>query len=580
MKLETLRKIVVLFFCISLLSFFVPNNFLVFGDGESWLTGWTYRKSHTVVNATGSGTNYQVLINVDYGSGSDSGDTVYLDGNCESDFVDIRFTDNDGDTLLDAWNVSQTDGDSVSCWVEVADDLSTSNVTIYIYYGNSEASPYWDGLATFIRWDDFDLDYSVDDTVNASRGWATEGISGGSYVLIKSNPDGSGLVARIEENGDATNTMLQSHFGGEYENIAVHLSIRRGQDRTIYMYARDDNTTTVAHSGVDWTQDYFSYYDGSWTPFSPTLAIGVNTWYEIEYHIDRNTDHYAIEYGGSEYIGDFYQYVDGIDAFFMHNLRTQVGTLYVDNFFVRKYQEVEPTHGPWGSEESQTGDSYPDYYNVGDNGITQVGMTVTVYCNWTDDLNLDTCYLETNTTGTPVNSSISVSGTSSWANGTITLNYTAGLVVYYRWFCSDNASQWNTTSLYNITTTSLYLTFQINNSTRGRFYVDSVYTPGGTSYPFDYSETVFLLGATYSDSYVWTSFNWSGGSSEANFYNFSAISNDTITCYLNEAGEGGTPETETVYIGGTLAVVLIVAVISGSAGFVVSRVLKGSGDDF
>jgi hypothetical protein len=57
----------------------------------SWLEGWGYRKSHVINPASGAGTNYQVRIVAHYGSGTDSGPDVYLNGRCRTDFGDIRF---------------------------------------------------------------------------------------------------------------------------------------------------------------------------------------------------------------------------------------------------------------------------------------------------------------------------------------------------------------------------------------------------------------------------------------------------------------------------------------------------------
>jgi len=102
-----------------------------------WLTGWTYRKSHVINSASGAGTNYQVKIKAHYGSGTDSGEDVYLNGKCRTDFGDIRFTDDDGETELDYWMEEKVDSDYAVFWIEIADDLSSSNATIYIYYGNS-----------------------------------------------------------------------------------------------------------------------------------------------------------------------------------------------------------------------------------------------------------------------------------------------------------------------------------------------------------------------------------------------------------------------------------------------------------
>jgi|GEM_PF-5253699 len=114
-----------------------------------WLSGWTYRKSHVINPASGAGTLYQKRVKVHYGAGVDSGEDVYLNGKCRTDFGDVRFTGADGATLLDYWIEEKVDSDHATIWVEVADDLSTTPVTIYIYYGKSDATTTSNGPATF-----------------------------------------------------------------------------------------------------------------------------------------------------------------------------------------------------------------------------------------------------------------------------------------------------------------------------------------------------------------------------------------------------------------------------------------------
>ena len=114
-----------------------------------WLSGWQYRKIHTINPASGAGTNYQVKITAHYGSGTDSGGDVYLNSHCRTDFGDVRFTKSDGTTLLDFWMESYTASNNAVFWVEVADDLSTNSATIYIYYGKSDATTTSNGAATF-----------------------------------------------------------------------------------------------------------------------------------------------------------------------------------------------------------------------------------------------------------------------------------------------------------------------------------------------------------------------------------------------------------------------------------------------
>jgi hypothetical protein len=61
---------------------------------------WTYKKSHSIVGSTaGALTNYQMKFIVHYGSGTDSGEDVYCDSQCRTDFDDIRFTDSNGNLL-------------------------------------------------------------------------------------------------------------------------------------------------------------------------------------------------------------------------------------------------------------------------------------------------------------------------------------------------------------------------------------------------------------------------------------------------------------------------------------------------
>ncbi|MHA2424832.1 MAG: DUF2341 domain-containing protein, partial [Candidatus Thorarchaeota archaeon] len=110
---------------------------------SGWLTGWQYRKSHTITGSAGAGTDYQIRITVHRATGTDSGEDVYVGSNCKTDFGDVRFTDDDGITLLDYW-MEEFHSENASFWVRVKDSLE-SNQDIYIYYGNSEAMDASDG---------------------------------------------------------------------------------------------------------------------------------------------------------------------------------------------------------------------------------------------------------------------------------------------------------------------------------------------------------------------------------------------------------------------------------------------------
>lgn len=123
-------------------------------SGSAALADWQYRKLHRLGGAGSSGTNYQVRITVHYGAGTDSGEHVYLNSHCQTDFDDIRFTTSDGSTLLDYWRQSYVSSYAAIFWVEVKDDLDY-DTTIYLYYGNPTVSTTSNGASTFIQFDDF-----------------------------------------------------------------------------------------------------------------------------------------------------------------------------------------------------------------------------------------------------------------------------------------------------------------------------------------------------------------------------------------------------------------------------------------
>ena len=136
----------------------------------AWLTDFSYRKAHWIGHSSGAGTDYQIPIITHYGSGSDSGEDVYLNGHCRSDFGDIRFTDDDGQTELDYWMESKTDGTQARFWLEVKDNLDAVDRKIYVYYGNSSAQTTSNFDNTFIFGDPFDSS-----TLNTTRWPSVDG---------------------------------------------------------------------------------------------------------------------------------------------------------------------------------------------------------------------------------------------------------------------------------------------------------------------------------------------------------------------------------------------------------------------
>jgi hypothetical protein len=115
-----------------------------------WLSGWTYRIPIIINNTANVNTltNYQVSVVVDTAS-------LISAGKMNSDGSDIRFTDNDGQTLLNYWIADGINTSSTTIWVKVPSIPANANKTIYLYYGNPSATSLSSIDNTFIFGQDF-----------------------------------------------------------------------------------------------------------------------------------------------------------------------------------------------------------------------------------------------------------------------------------------------------------------------------------------------------------------------------------------------------------------------------------------
>jgi parallel beta-helix repeat protein len=102
-------------------------------------------------------------------------------------------------------------------------------------------------------------------------------------------------------------------------------------------------------------------------------------------------------------------------------------------------------------------DTTPPTYSNAQTNNTATGQSTnfSLYINDETALNPNGQYVfSTNNTGTWVNeSTVNFTATPQWANVTKTLNSTGNLLVSYRWYLTDNATNRNNTIIYNATTT-------------------------------------------------------------------------------------------------------------------------------
>ena len=110
--------------------------------------------------------NYQMKLTLHYGAGNSSGSDVYLNGHCNANFSDVRFTGADGISLLDYWVEELNSGANATVWVELR-SVTTAGTGFRVYYGNSSAGSASDGPDTFFGFWDFE----GDDVGQVPDGW-------------------------------------------------------------------------------------------------------------------------------------------------------------------------------------------------------------------------------------------------------------------------------------------------------------------------------------------------------------------------------------------------------------------------
>jgi len=282
-----------------------------------WLTGWQYRKSHTIIGSTaGAVTDYQVKITVHYGPGTDSGADVYLDGKCQPDFDDIRFTASDGKTLLSYWIEEKVDGSYAVVWVKIPSiPASPGNTTIYIYYGNPTAISESDGDSTFIFFDDFET--------GSLTKWSTSNVN---RAGVGTHTARSGIYSMYTRGGVVNVT--SSIINLSNVKSVLHIWVRRGSDD----FSEDPD------AGEDLLIRYLDKL-GQWVSLEQFQGAGQpGEIFERTYILPDDALHSGFrvmvrQVDGDSWRGLYYDY------------------WHIDDVFIRRYISPEPVHDGWGSEE-------------------------------------------------------------------------------------------------------------------------------------------------------------------------------------------------------------------------------------
>ena len=276
----------------------------------------------------------------------DINEHVYLSENCQVDFEDVRFTDDDGDTLLDYWMQEKVDSDYAIFWAKIADDLSTETQTIYVYYDNDVASYPVGGDqtemdATFLFADHFygdSLDNDKWDEVNSPGINVADSIctvTSGDTNWRSISSDNSFGVYGIAWMSKKQLTVNQFNYAG-MQNTAI-----LADDCMVFFCAADTNEYAFTQNeGSGNRADTVLVIDSDYHNYEITWKSG-----QCKFYTDK-----VLKATHTTYIPD-----EVLKAW-IESYNTSQSSDWVA---IRKFVDPEPVHGVWGNAESEPGEDDP-----------------------------------------------------------------------------------------------------------------------------------------------------------------------------------------------------------------------------
>jgi len=320
-------------------------------EDEAWLAGWEHRKAINITGTqAGSKTNYQIMFEVYFGSGTDSSNRVYLYGGCQADFDDIRFTRSNGVTTLDHWR-GYRDANMAVFWVEVNSiPASPDSTTIYIYYGNPMVSSTSNGANTFKEFDDIesytngdtlpfgdwvvnDVDYTV--KVSTTRAWEESK----SIYAYDPGPNRNIFYWNIDDIESGSHRFHCAFYVESYGDLHTKPLVPLENNRII---------NVIYENGT------VEYYDGSYH----TICAGVSAdeWHTMEICFAVGGSTFDICLDGVWYYNLNQEHRNGdTDPHYIEVTSTgldQTVKAYFDAYFVGKYADPEPQITSYGGAEA------------------------------------------------------------------------------------------------------------------------------------------------------------------------------------------------------------------------------------
>ncbi|MEA1904906.1 MAG: DUF2341 domain-containing protein, partial [Candidatus Hadarchaeota archaeon] len=246
-----------------------------------------------------------------------------------SDFDDLRFCDS-SDNPLSYWIENYTPSVNATVWVKVL-SIPTSGTTIYMHYGNPDASSASNGTNTFEFFEDFD-DGDDNDWTKHNGNW---------YVTNYEYYQGSNDTTYMRtSNGEPSwtdyifETRIKIASGGTTGGFAGVLFRFQDEENhyAVILDDRPDDSIWIRQ----WINGSWSTAPQEWTD----VTIERDTWYDLRVDIfdDGPNDKIKAHFCGIVHEHSYSQYDNGKVALMMHGTQG-----YYDNIRVRKHADPEPS---------------------------------------------------------------------------------------------------------------------------------------------------------------------------------------------------------------------------------------------
>ncbi len=259
------------------------------------LPGWQYNRSITVTNSNAAAyTNFQVKLIVNT-------QALISAGKMKANGDDIRFTDASC-ANLHYWIDSNINTTTTVIWVKLNSIGASTSKTIYMYYGNSCATPAQNGDSTFVLFDDFtggSLNSAKWSVNQQTPGFCSVAVGAGALTLSTTNYSDNDIVSVNSFTGPLRIESKVLSNAGSSPSIAIinaaaftgvtlftadfafndefHLS---STTASCASYAANANSSTVARGngvwGLAWagTNSANSYFPGGTQTVGTTPAMG------------------------------------------------------------------------------------------------------------------------------------------------------------------------------------------------------------------------------------------------------------------------------------------------------------------